>query len=164
MLRMAGAWRRGGCSFNRFPLGTMQGFVVIVLEVLAFPSATNDVVNTVETMEREIMEFERYAIIEIPQSLKTSIVIRQAEEGSMRMHLIMNSTQVGDFSGHQHRGDERQAGPECGEVHTRATRWTWMRSRRGDPKVISKLLARARIRKSGAGIARRRAIELPIAA
>ena len=63
----------------------------MMLEVLAFPFDMNDVVNSLERMERKIKEFERYANIEIPEFLKIGIVIRQAEEGPMRTHLIMNS-------------------------------------------------------------------------
>ena len=53
--------------------------VVMMLEVLAFPLDTNDVVNSLETMERKIKEFERYANIEIPEFLKIGIVTLQAE-------------------------------------------------------------------------------------
>ena len=42
----------------------------MVLEVLAFPLDTNDVVNSLETMERKIKEFERYANIKILEFLK----------------------------------------------------------------------------------------------
>ena len=49
----------------------------MMLEVLAFPLATNDVVNSLETMEQKIKEFERYANIEIPEFQKIGIVIRQ---------------------------------------------------------------------------------------
>ena len=71
--------------------------VVMMLEVLAFPLDTNAVVNSLETMERKIKEFERYANIEIPEFLKIGIVIRQAEEGPMRTHLIMNSHRLATF-------------------------------------------------------------------
>ena len=71
--------------------------VVMMLEVLAFPLDTNDVVNSLETMERKIKEFERYANIENPEFLKIGIVIRQAEKGPMRMHLIMNSHRLATF-------------------------------------------------------------------
>ena len=57
--------------------------VVMMLEVLAFPLDTNDVVNSVETM--------------IPEFLKIGIVIRQAEEGPMRTDLIMNSHRLATF-------------------------------------------------------------------
>ena len=67
------------------------------LLVLAFLLDTNDVVNSLETMERKIKEFERYANIEIPEILKNGIVIRQAEEGPMRTHLIMNSHRLATF-------------------------------------------------------------------
>ena len=69
----------------------------MMLEVMAFPLDTNDVVNSPETMEREIKEFKRYANIEIPELLKIGIVIRQAEEGPMRTHLIMNSHRLATF-------------------------------------------------------------------
>ena len=71
--------------------------VVVMLEVLAFPSDTSDVVNSLETMERKIKEFERYANIEIPEFLMFGIVVRQAEEGLMRTHLIMNSHSLATF-------------------------------------------------------------------
>ena len=72
-------------------------FVVMMLEVLAFLLDTNDVVNSLETMERKIKEFERFANIEIPEFLKIGIVIRQADEGPMRTHLIMNSHRLTTF-------------------------------------------------------------------
>ena len=69
----------------------------MMLEVLAFSLDTNDVVNSLATMERKIKEFERYANIEIPEFLKIGIVIRSAEEGPMRTHLIMNSHRLATF-------------------------------------------------------------------
>ena len=57
--------------------------VVMMLEVLAFPLDTNDVVNGLETMERKIKEFERLANIDIPEFLKVGTVNRQTEEGPM---------------------------------------------------------------------------------
>ena len=42
-------------------------------------------------------EFERYANIAIPEFLKIGIVIRQAEEGPMRTHFIMNSHRSATF-------------------------------------------------------------------
>ena len=59
----------------------MLRMAVMVLEVLAFPLVTKDVVNSLETMERKIKEFEGYANMEIPEFLKTGTTIRQAEEG-----------------------------------------------------------------------------------
>ena len=53
--------------------------VVMMLEVLAFPSETNDVVNSLETMERKINECERHVNIEIREFFKSGVVIRQAE-------------------------------------------------------------------------------------
>ena len=87
----------------------------MMLEVLAVPEDTNDVVNSLETMERKIKEFERYANIEISEFLKIGIVIRQAEEGPMRTHLIMNSNRLANIPGHQNGSDKRQASPECSE-------------------------------------------------
>ena len=43
-------------------------------------------------------EFEMYANIEMPEFLKIGIVIRQAEEGPMRTHVIMNSHRFGNLS------------------------------------------------------------------
>ena len=71
--------------------------VVMMLEVLAFPLDTNDVVNSLETMERKIKEFERHMNIEIPEFLMIGVVIRQAEEGPTRTHLIMNSHRLATF-------------------------------------------------------------------
>ena len=68
--------------------------VVMMLEVLPFPLDTNDAVNSLETTERKIKEFERCANLEILEFLKTVIVIRQAEEGPTRTHLIMNSQEL----------------------------------------------------------------------
>ena len=42
-------------------------------------------------------EFERYANIAVPEFLKIRIVIRQAEEGPMRTHFIMNSHRSATF-------------------------------------------------------------------
>ena len=69
----------------------------MMLDVLAFPLDTNDVVNSLETVERKIKEFERNANIEIPEFLKIGSVIRQAEGGSMRTPLIMNSHRWATF-------------------------------------------------------------------
>ena len=78
----------------------------MMLEVLAFPSDTNDVVNSLETTERKIKEFERHHEL--------------AQDSS----------------------DERQPS-------------------RKDPRVLPKVLARNRIRRSCVSIARRKVIELP---
>ena len=75
----------------------MRDLFVMMLEVLAFLLDTNDVVNSLETMERKIKGFERHGNIEIPEFLKIGIVIRQAEEGPMRTHLIMNSHRLATF-------------------------------------------------------------------
>ena len=45
--------------------------------------------NSMETMERKIKEFERYANIEIPEFL--------TEEGPTKTHLIMNSHRLATF-------------------------------------------------------------------
>ena len=55
---------------------------------VGFSVKTNDGVNSLETIEREIKEFERYANIEIPEFLKIGMVVRHAKEGPMRTHLI----------------------------------------------------------------------------
>ena len=88
------AWRM---LFQAYSPKNNARLVVMMLEVLAFPLHTNDVVDSLETMERKIKEFERYANIEIPEFLKIGIVIRQAEEGPMRTHLIMNSHRLATF-------------------------------------------------------------------
>ena len=87
----------------------------MVREVLAFLLETNDEVNSLETMERKIKEFERYANIEILEFLKIGIVIRQAEEGPMRTHLIMNSHRLATFQDIKTEVTKRQASPECSE-------------------------------------------------
>ena len=69
----------------------------MMLGVRSFPLDTNDVVNSLETMERKIKEFERYASINIPEFLKVGIVIRQTEEGPMKKHLIMNAHKLTTF-------------------------------------------------------------------
>ena len=71
--------------------------VLMLLEVLSLPLDTNDVVNSLETMERKIKELERHASIEIPEFLKVGIVIRETEEGPMRTHLIMNAHTLTTF-------------------------------------------------------------------
>ena len=53
--------------------------------------------SSLETMERKIKEFERYANIEILEFLKIGVVTRQPEEGTMRTHLIMNSHRLASF-------------------------------------------------------------------
>ena len=77
------AWR---ILFQTYSSKNNARLGVMMLEELAFPLDTNDVVNSLETMERKIKEFQRYANIEILEFL-----IRQAEEGPIRTHLIMNS-------------------------------------------------------------------------
>ena len=88
------AWRM---LFQTYSPKNNARLVVMMLEVLAFLLDTNDVVNSLETMEGKIKEFERYANIEIPEFLQIGIVIRQAEEGPMRTHLIMNSHRLAIF-------------------------------------------------------------------
>ena len=90
-------------SLDAYFLKNKARLVVMMLDVLAFPLESNDVVNSLETMERKIKEFERYADIEVPEFLKNCIVIRQAEEGPMRTHLIMKIAH--DFPGQQDRSD-----------------------------------------------------------
>ena len=100
------AWR---LLFQAYSRKINARLVVMMLEVLASPLDTNDVVNSLETMERKI---ERYANIEIPEFLKIGVVIRQAEEGPIRTHLIMNSHRLATF---QDGSDERQASPKCSD-------------------------------------------------
>ena len=88
------AWRM---LFQAYSPKNNARLVVMMLEVLAFPLVTNDVVNSLETMERKMKEFERYANIKIPEFLKIGIVIRQAEEGPMKTHLIMNQHRFATF-------------------------------------------------------------------
>ena len=47
----------------------------MMLETLSFPLDTNDVVNSLETMERQIKEFETNASINIPEILRVGIVV-----------------------------------------------------------------------------------------
>ena len=134
--------------------------VVMMLEVLAFPLDTNDVVNSLERMERKIKEFERYANIQIPELLNIGIVIRHAEKGPMRTHLIMNSHKLATFQ----------------ENKTEVTNVKQVMARTGDemdvdaftkkdrPKVLPKALARARTQKWCVGTAGRKVIELPLVA
>ena len=83
--------------FQAFSPKNNARLVVMMIEVLAFPLDADNVVNSLETMERKVKEFERCATIEIPEFLKIGIVIRQAEEGPMRTHLIMNSHRLATF-------------------------------------------------------------------
>ena len=69
--------------------------VVMMLEVLSFPLDTNDVVNSLEAMERKIKESERHVSIDILEPLKVGIVTRQT--GTMRTHLIMNAHSLTTF-------------------------------------------------------------------
>ena len=80
-----------------YSLKNIARLVVMMLKVLACPLNTNDVATCLETMERKFKEFERYENIESPKFLKIGIVIRQAEEGPVRTHLIMNSHRVATF-------------------------------------------------------------------
>ena len=69
----------------------------MLLDAPSFPLVTNDVVNSLETMERKVKEFERHASIDIAKFLKVGVVIRQTEEGPMRTHLIMNAHRLTTF-------------------------------------------------------------------
>ena len=88
------AWRM---LFQAFSPKNNARLVVLMLEVSAFPLDTNDLVNSLETMERKIKEFERYANVEIQELLLFGIVIRQAEEGPMRTHHTKNSHRLATF-------------------------------------------------------------------
>ena len=139
-----------------FPEDTL---VVTMLEVLAFPLDTNDVVNSLETMKRKIKELERYANIEIREFLKVGIVIRQAEEGPMRTDLIMNSHRLTTFQNIKTQvTNVKQA--QSAVVAKTGDAMDVVRSRRGRPKVLRSVRERARTRRSCAGTARRRASEL----
>jgi len=70
--------------------------VVMMLEVLAYPLDANDIINSLESMERKLKEFEKHAEITIPEFLKIGIVIRQAE-GALKQHLIMNAHRLKTF-------------------------------------------------------------------
>ena len=83
----------------------------MMLEALAFTLDTNDVVNSLETMERNIKEFERHANINFPEFLKVGIANRQTEDGPTRTHLIMNARR----SRHQSRSDDCQTSAKCGD-------------------------------------------------
>ena len=138
MLRMAGAWRRGGCSFKRILRSWRCGHSTL---------DTNDVVMSLETMERKI---------------EMGIVSRQAEEGPMRTHLIMNA-RFCDFLGTSRPRWRLSSMPRMRWWQRRATRWMRMPSRRSLPKMLPKVPEWSR-RKSCFGTERRRAIELAIAA
>ena len=71
--------------------------VVMMLEVLSFPLDTNDVVNSLETMERKIQEFERYANIGIPEDWHRDSSSRRTDENASHHELA----QVGNIPGHQ---------------------------------------------------------------
>ena len=74
----------------------------MMLEVLAFPLDTNDVVNSLWSNGAEkIKDFERHASVDIPELLKVGIEIRQTEKGPMRTHLIMNAHMLTTFRGSQ---------------------------------------------------------------
>ena len=78
---------------------------------VAFPSDTKNVASSLETTERKIKEFDRYANIEIPEFFKReSPDRRETDEDALRHEFA----RVDDFPGHHDRGDERQAGLECG--------------------------------------------------
>ena len=90
------AWR---LLFQAYSAKNNARLVVMMLEVLSFPLETNDVVNSLETMERKIKEFERHASIDIPEFLKVGIVIRQTDKGPTRTHLIMNAHRLTTLQG-----------------------------------------------------------------
>ena len=69
----------------------------MMLDAPSFPLVPNDVVNSPETMERKVKEFERHAGIDIAKFLKVGVVIRQTEEGPMSTHLIMNAHRLTTF-------------------------------------------------------------------
>ena len=102
--------------------------------------------DSLET-KRKIKRFERYANIEIPEFLKIGIVIRQAEAGPMRTHLVMNSHRLATFQDIKTEETNAPSGPRVQRWEGRATRWTWMRSRRDRPMVLPKVPARARTQK-----------------
>ena len=91
----------------------------MMLEVLSFPLDSNDAVNSLETMERKIKEFERHACIDIPEFFKVGIVIRQTDEGPIRTHFIMNARRLTTFQDVKAEVDECQASSKCGDVEDR---------------------------------------------
>ena len=106
--RQCSAWLADALS-SVFPKNNAK-LVVMMQEVLAFPLDTNDVVNSLETMELKIMEFERCENIQIPEFFNVGST-RGTDEDAPHHEVA----QVDDFQGHQDRGDERQAIPECGD-------------------------------------------------
>ena len=132
--------------------------VVMMLEVLAFPVDTNDVVNGLETMERKIKEFERHANIDIPKFLEVGIVIRQTEEGPMRTHLILNAHRLTTFP------DIKAEVTNVKHAQCAVMTKVWTRSRRDRPKELPKVLETAKTPRSCAGTAKRKATERQSAA
>ena len=143
------AWRM---LFQAYSPKNNARLVVMMLEVLAFPSDTNDVVNSLETMERKINEFERYVNTDsrvIEDWHCDSSSRRRIDEDALHHELA----QVGNFSGHQDKIDKRQ-GPECGEGKDGRRD-----GQRDSPKVLPKVPARVRTQKLCVGSARGRAID-----
>ena len=96
------AWR---ILFQAYSQENNARLVVMMLEVLACPSDMNYVLNSLETMERKIKEFDRHANVQIPEFLKIGVGKRTDEDAPHH-----EFAQVGDHS-HQAQGDERQSRP-----------------------------------------------------
>ena len=86
--------------------------VVIMLEVLAFPLDTNDVVNSLETMELKIKEIRENRNSGIPEDWHRDSSSRRRTDENASHHEL---AQVGNIPGHQNGGDKRHASPECSE-------------------------------------------------
>ena len=154
--RQCGTRLRNGSVASARPrifLKNNARLVVMMLEVLAFPLDTNDVVNGLETMERKIKEFERHANVDFSEFLKVGIVIRQTGRGTNENAPHHECAQVDDVPGHQSRSDECQTSATC--VMTKV----WTRSRRDRPKELPKVLETAKTSRSCAGTAKIRATD-----
>ena len=84
----------------------------MMLEVLASLLDTNDVVNSLETLERKIKEMRKHRASGVLQGRHRDPPGRRGVDEDAPHHEF---AQVDDVPGHQERRDKCQAGPERGD-------------------------------------------------
>ena len=132
----------------------------MMLEVLAFPLDTNDVVKRLETIGAEDQGVREVREHRYPGVLQGWHCDSRDGRGTDEDAPHHDCAQVDDILGQQDRGDECQAGSMFGDGEDWETRWMWTRSRRDRPKELPKELPkepeRARTPRLPAGTARRK--------
>ena len=102
------AWRM---LFQAYSPKNNARLVVMMLGVLAFPLDTNDVVNSLETMEREdqrVREIREHRNSGIPEHWRRDSSSRRRTDENASHHEL---AQIGNIPGHQHGSDKRQSKP-----------------------------------------------------